>query len=120
MCPTVLKFEMCTYQRQSLMINWNGECSSTFSVGNGVKQGGVLSPVLFTVYLDGLIDQLRKKVIGCHFNGHFVGCFIYADDIILLAPSRDALNNMLDVCWEYAEAYDILFNATKTKYMFLI
>ena len=36
----------------------------------------------------------------------------------MLAPSRDALNNMLDVCREYAEAYDILFNATKTKCMF--
>ena len=38
----------------------------------------------------------------------------------MFAPSRDALNNMLDVCREYAEAYDILFNATKTKCMFLI
>ena len=59
---TILKFFMCTYQRQSVMVNWNGECSSAFSVGNGVKQGGVLSPVLFTVSFDGLIDQLRKKV----------------------------------------------------------
>ena len=96
------------------------KCSSTFSVGNGVKQGGVLSPVLFTVYLDGLIDQLTKKVLGCHFNVHFVGGFIYADAITLFAPSRDALNNMLDVCREYAEAYDILFNATTTKCMFFI
>ena len=117
MCPTILKFLMCTYQRQSVMVNWNGECSSTFSVGNGVKQGGVFSPVLFTVYLDGLIDKLKKEGLGCHFSGHFVG-FIYADDITLLAPSRDALNNMLDVCREYAEAYDKLFNATKTKCMF--
>ena len=61
MCPTILKFLMCTYQMQSVMVNWNGKCSSTFSVGNGVKQRGVLSPVLFTVYLDGLIDQLKKK-----------------------------------------------------------
>ena len=68
MCTTILKFLMCTYQRQPGMVNWNGECSSTCSVGNGVKQGGVLSPVLFTVYLDGIIDQLRKKGLGCHFN----------------------------------------------------
>ena len=102
MCPTILNFLMCTYQRQSVMVNWNG---------------GVLSPVLFTVYLDDLIDQLRKKGLGCHFNSNFLGCFIYAD-ITLLAPSRDALNTMLDVCMEYAEAYDILFNATKTKCMF--
>ena len=43
------------------MVNWNGECSSTFSVGNGVKQGGVLSPVLFTVYLGSIIDELGKN-----------------------------------------------------------
>ena len=61
MCPTILKFLMCIYQRQSVMVIWNGECSSTFYVGNGVKQGGVLSPVRFTVYLDGLIDEVRKK-----------------------------------------------------------
>ena len=45
----------------------------------------------------------------CHFNGHFVGCIIYADYITLLAPLREALNYMLDVCREYTEAYDILF-----------
>ena len=76
MYPTILKFLMCTYQRQSVMVNWKGEFSSTFSVGSGVKQGGVLSPVLFTVYLDGLIDELRKNGLGCHFNGHFVDGFI--------------------------------------------
>ena len=64
MCPTIFNFLMCTHQRQSVMVNWNGKCSSTFSVGNGVKQGGVLSTVLFSVYLDGLIDQLRKQGLG--------------------------------------------------------
>ena len=59
------------------------ECArfSTFSVGNGVKQEGVVSPVLFTVYLDGIIDEHTKKGLVCHFNGNFVGCFIYAEDI---------------------------------------
>ena len=51
------------------------------------------------------------KTLGCHFNGNFVGCFIYAD-ITLLAPLCDAWNNMLDVC------RDILFNTNKTKCMF--
>ena len=51
MWPTIWKFLMCTYQRQSVMVNWNGECSSTFSVGNGIKQGDILSSLLFTVLL---------------------------------------------------------------------
>ena len=50
MCPTILEFLMCTNQMQSVMVNWNGKYTSTFSVGNAVKQGGVLSPVRFTVY----------------------------------------------------------------------
>ena len=52
---------------QSVMVNWNGECSSTFYVGNGVKQVGVISPVLFTVYLDGSIDEIRKKGVRLPF-----------------------------------------------------
>ena len=65
-----------------------------------------------------ILINLRKKVPGCYFSGYFVGCFIYADDITLLAPSRDALYTILDVCREYAEACITLFNATKTKCMF--
>ena len=59
-----------------------------------------------------------KTGLGGHFNGHFVGCFIYADDITLLAQSH--LNNVLDVCKEHADAYDILYKATKTKCTFSI
>ena len=58
------------------------------------------------------------SVYVCTVIKNCVGCFIYADDITLLAPSRDALNNMLDVCREYAKAYDILFNASKTNVCF--
>ena len=59
-----------------------------------------------------------KNGLGCHFNGHFVGCFIYAGDITFLTPSREVLTTMLDVSGENTEAYAILFNATKTKCFF--
>ena len=115
-------FEIVNVHLSKAVCNCKLECAcpSTFFVGNGVKQEGVVSPVLFTVYLDGIIDEHTKKGLVCHFTGNFMGCFIYADDITLITPSRDALTNMLDVCREYAEAYDILLNATKTKFMFLI
>ena len=48
---------------------------------------------------------------------HFSGCFIYADDITLVAPSVDALNAMLEVCDLYAGEHDITFNSNKTKLM---
>ena len=59
--------------------------SNTFSTSNGVKQGGVLSPILFNVYLDELFEMLSEQGLGCHLHGQFVGAFIYADDVTLLA-----------------------------------
>ena len=48
-------------------------------------------------------------------GNHFSGCFIYADDITLVAPSADALNTMMNVCELYAGENDITFNSNKTK-----
>ena len=67
-----------------------------------------------------LLIKLRKKVYIAILTVILLAVLYYADDITLLAPSRDALNNMLDVCSEYAEAYDILINATETKCMFFL
>ena len=89
-----------------------------FKISNGVKQGGVLCPVLFSIYLDQLIVQLRHLCMGCYMNGLFTGVFIYADDITLLAPSRASMVVMLEKCESFALTHDILFNASKTKYMF--
>ena len=55
--------------------------------------------------------------MGCHMNGLFTGVFIYADNITLLAPSRASLALMLEQCERFSRTHEILFNASKTKYM---
>ena len=82
---------------------------------NGVRQGGVLSPILFTVYVDDLLTELENKGVGCYWNNHFVGALCYADDIALLAPSPAALRLMLDTCSSFASSRSLLFNASKTQ-----
>ena len=89
-----------------------------FSATNGVKQGGVLSPRLFNVYLNEFLSKLRENGLGCHMNGQFVGIFIYADDITILAPSHSSLQSMLTICDQYASRHHLIFNPTKTKCMF--
>ena len=84
---------------------------------NGVKQGGVMSPFLFKLYVQDLIECLDRKGLGWHMGKHFFGCFIHADDMTLVAPSADALNAMLKVCELYAVVHDITFNSIKTKLM---
>ena len=99
-----------------MRINWNSALSETFNTSNGVKHGGVLSPLLFTICLDQLI--LSLKGVGCHLNGMFVWAFSYADDVTLLAPTNMALKAMLNTCTEFAALHNLLFNASKTKSMY--
>ena len=53
------------YQEQTANVRWNNETSYNFSLSNGVKQGAVLSAILFCVYVDDLYKLLRKQKSGC-------------------------------------------------------
>ena len=119
MCPLFLRFLIHCYSNQKMRIKWNTAISSSFDTSNGVKQGGVLSPLLFNVYLDELILLLREQGVGCHMNNMFMGAFRYVDDVTLLAPTCMALNAMLDTCTRFADAHNLLFNSSKTKCMFI-
>ena len=85
-----------------------------FTLANGFKQGGVLSPILFTCYIDNLMIKLEESGYGCHIRHIFVGELSYADDITLLSPSLRGLNEMLQFCSLYAYNFDIIFNSKKT------
>ena len=66
---------------------WVTEHSDNFSVSNGVRQGGVILPLLFSCYIDQLFSQLQNSGLGCHVGSSLAGSFGYADDIVLVAPS---------------------------------
>ncbi|MBL0732344.1 MAG: hypothetical protein JJW03_05785 [Desulfosarcina sp.] len=85
-----------------------------FNVKNGVKQGGVLSPILFSVYMDDLFERLEKRGVGCNMGNYFVGCLAYADDLTLLPPSKKALQIMTIICQGYASDHDVIFNGPKS------
>ena len=62
--PLYLRFLMYSYCNQRMVIRWNSSNSIEFLFSNGVKQGGVLSPLLFSVYLNNLLCEPRQVNVG--------------------------------------------------------
>jgi hypothetical protein len=108
------------YTQNFVRVSWGGALSDYFSAVNGVKQGAVLSPVLFCIYVDDLLILLSKAGVGCFMGPNFVGALAYADDIVLIAPTPTALRKLLSICERYARDYCISFNSLKTKCLFII
>ena len=106
--PVITRALLNWHSDQCVCVYWNHQQSDKFSVSNGVRQGRVLSPILFTVYLDDLLLELEKKGIG-------IGAVCYADDFALLAPSPAALRLKFDTCSSFVSTHSLLFNANKTQ-----
>jgi hypothetical protein len=113
----VIRIILDSYTRQSLCTRWANNLSETFSVYNGVKQGGVLSPILISVYMDELIKRLEQCSAGCQIGHKFVGCLAYADDLTLLSPSITGLKQMIAVCESFSREYHVTFNSKKSMCM---
>ena len=103
LCPIVLRLLMNMYVNQCLQVRWNSLVSDRFSIANGVKQGGVLSPILFSIYMDKLIKQLRNSNIGCKIVNQYVGVFLLRRRYLIIMPSITGIKQMLLLCETYAE-----------------
>ena len=69
----VVRTIIFVYEEQYAWVRWGGSHSSRFPLVNGTRQGSILSPSLFAVYVDGLLVQLRELGIGCKVAGVYMG-----------------------------------------------
>ena len=102
---------MC--MKHNINVKWNDHYSSYFGTKNGVCQGGIISPLLFYLYIDQLIGP-RNSGIGCHIGLRYTGCLCYADDLTLLSPTLKGLQKMVNICENFGVTYGVSYNATKT------
>lgn len=108
--PVFLRTLLYVYSNQSCAVKWNGSISNKFSVTNGVRQGAVSSPILFSIYIDELFSLLRSSGLGCQLNNQFYGCLGYADDLLLLSASRSGLQFMVNHCAQFMKKRGLKFS----------
>ena len=123
--PIVVRCLMFMYQEQYGWVTWGKTKSERFSITNGTRQGAILSPIFWSIYCDGMIRDLRRLGVGAHIGGKFMGIACYADDVVLIAPCRLAMQMMLNCVEAYAIQYNISFstdenpNKSKSKCLFI-
>ena len=110
----IVKLLAYWYYNQLATVCWHNCVSAPFAIGNGMKQGGVLSPYLFTRYTRHLLQTISSCGVGCRIGGLSVNILAYADDIVLLAPSWFALQEMLSLLEKCCKMLNLTCNSKKT------
>ena len=80
----------------------------------GVRQGGILSPLLSSAFIDGLLSELDYTKLGCFLNGRCLNSFLYADDLLLLSPSITDLQLLVDKASSILKDLDLQINLSKS------
>ena len=102
-----------------MTVRWGACISDRFKVTNGVRQGSILSPQLFNIYVDGLSDILNKSSIGGSIGGKQINHMLYADDLCVVCLSSAGLQKLLSICDQFCAMHFIRFSVKKSVFMFI-
>ena len=114
------------YMEQYAWVRWGEAKSCIMAISNGTRQGAVLSPIFWAVYSDPMLQRLRELGLGAHVAGLYMGAVCYADDMLLIAPTRGAMQRMLIEIESFADEFNITFSTdpvaskSKTKCLFVV
>ena len=122
--PSIISWMILhAFRHQVAWVLWGDGCSNNMDISNGTGQGKTWSPIFWMIYLAPLLFDLRKTGVGVHMVGVFLGFLAYADDLLLLCPSRYAATLMIRNCEDWSQKYGITFSTdpdpskSKTKVM---
>lgn len=106
------------YWKQKARVRVENALSGEFEVRQGVRQGCVLSPLLFNVYSERLFrEALENAEDGILINGVLINNLRYADDTVLIADTAEGLQRLIDRVTEVCALYNMHLNTNKTKVM---
>ena len=80
-----------------------------------VKQGCKISPTLFSIYINDLAQEIKRLNCGINLDGTIISVLLYADDIVLIAPTAENRQLMLDNMNSWCRKWKLSVNQDKTK-----
>ena len=110
---SILRSVMEMYDGMTSCVQYMGYRSPWFPVLQGTRQGGVISPFLYLLFIDGLIKQLDRTTSNFNICGYRSPCPTVADDMVLVALSKAKLDDMLTQCYFYSCKWRYEYNASK-------
>jgi hypothetical protein len=114
----LIKIIIVYYCKSRSKVRLNGKFSAYFTTTRGVKQGGQMSPTLFTIYAHPIIKRITSLGYGVFITINILICIIlYADDILLLCNYYFGMRAMLKVVEQFGLDYEIKFNGDKSQLM---
>lgn len=106
------------YANQIINVKYGNAFSSTsWQLKKGCRQGGIMSPLLFNVYIDSLIKEISECKMGCKLGTTASNIIAYADDIVLLTPSLSSMQYLIDKIAIGLKNIDLEININKTVWM---
>ena len=102
-----------------MFVRWGNTCSTCFCVTDSVKQGGIISPMLFNLYTDDLSLKLNCSGIGGYIGTSFINHLCYADDLCLISLSSSGMQHLLNSCKGYASTHELLYNGSSSPSFYL-
>ena len=115
----ILIVKILQYMLENTYVNVsiNGYSGEIFRVKNGVRQGGCISSLLYSFYLNQVLLDVKNTGIGCKLLNEKVNIIAFADDIILLSPTFIGLKILLEKTYELIENICLEMNMKKSKYI---
>ena len=105
------------YTKPQCKVKLSGSLSQPFTLQRGVRQGSVLSPILFLLVIDPLLQQMESRNLGPSFAGLFLGACAHADDVRTVTSSLQCLDKQVKLVQNFATQNGLQLNTQKSEIM---
>ena len=110
----MLRMLKCIYRENTNCVRVNESFTKAFRIATGLRQGCVLTPILFNLFVNDLPASIAATNEGVQFGGSTISSLLYADDLVMTADSEQALQTLLGKVHEWCSLWSIKVNSKKS------